>query len=213
MSTDYSAMESVIRKLGGTPLPPKALYKELETGCFRAVPDNENTAKEFLKFFSKTDDERKADSDNTRSNFEEFYQWDKSGKVWESYFDSVEIPPIEQTWASQPLLQPSAPKIKVDYNTMTQSQVAKWIIVEVLREPRFFNTFFEARLTRDLIYNTSTASTGGMYFNEESAAFEGRNTRQAFNFDIAYDHFSQLNQRRMHWENIRVESMKQRMQS
>lgn len=212
MSTDYSAMESVIRKLGGTPLPPKALYKELETGCFRAVPDNENTAKEFLKFFSKTDDERKADSNNVRSNFEEFYQWDKSGKVWESYFDSVDIPPIEQTWASQPLLQPSAPKIKVDYNTMTQSQVAKWLIVEVLREPRFLNTFFEARLTRDLIYNTSTASTGGMYFNEESAAFEGRNTRQAFNFDIAYDHFSQLNQRRMHWENIRVESMKQRMQ-
>tara|TARA_B100000519_G_scaffold180438_1_gene171956 strand:+ start:281 stop:1957 length:1677 start_codon:yes stop_codon:yes gene_type:complete len=213
MSTDYSAMESVIRKLGGTPLPPQALYKELETGCFRAVPNNENTAKEFLKFFSKTDEERKYDIENTRKNFEEFYQWDKSGKVWESYFDSIEIPPIEQTWASQPLLQPSAPKIEVDYNKMTQSQVAKWLIVEVLREPRFLNTFFEARLTRDLIYNTSTASTGGMYFNEESAAFEGRNTRQPFNFDIAYDHFSQLNQRRIHWENIRLESMKQRMQS
>ncbi len=213
MSTDYSAMESVIRKLGGTPLPPQALYKELETGCFRAVPNNENTAKEFLKFFSKTDEERKYDIENTRKNFEEFYQWDKSGKVWESYFDSIEIPPIEQTWASQPLLQPSAPKIEVDYNKMTQSQVAKWLIVEVLREPRFLNTFFEARLTRDLIYNTSTASTGGMYFNEESAAFEGRNTRQPFNFDIAYDHFSQLNQRRIHWESIRLESMKQRMQS
>ena len=213
MSTDYSAMESVIRKLGGTPLPPKALYKELETGCFRAVPDNYNTAKEFLKFFSQSEEEVKLASDTARENFNKFYQWDKSGKVWESYFDSIDILPIEQTWGSSALLQPSSPKIEIDYNKMTQSQVAKWLIVEVLREPRFLNTFFEARLTRDLIYNTSTASTGGMYFNEESAAFEGRNTRQPFNFDIAYDHFSQLNQRRIHWENIRMKSMEQRMQS
>lgn len=213
MSTDYSAMESVIRKLGGTPLPPKALYKELETGCFRAVPDNENTANEFVKFFSKTEEQKRLDSSNVRENFDNFYQWDKSGRVWESYFDSVEILPIEQTWASTPSLLPSAQKIEIDYNKTTQSQVAKWLIVEVLREPRFLNTFFEARLTRDLIYNTTTASTGGMYFNEESAAFEGRNTRQPFGFDIAYDHFCQLNQRRIQWENIRVNAMQQRMGS
>jgi len=213
MSTDYSAMESVIRKLGGTPLPPRALYKELETGCFRAVPNNENTANEFLKFFSKTKEQKNLDANDVRENFNRFYQWDKSGEVWESYFDSVEILPIEQTWASTPSLLPSAQKIEIDYSKTTQSKVAKWLIVEVLREPRFLNTFFEARLTRDLIYNTTTASTGGMYFNEESAAFEGRNTRQPFNFDIAYDHFSQLNQRRIQWENIRVNAMKQRMES
>ena len=143
MSTDYSAMESVIRKLGGTPLPPKALYKELETGCFRAVPDNENTANEFVKFFSKTEEQKRLDSSNVRENFDNFYQWDKSGRVWESYFDSVEILPIEQTWASTPSLLPSAQKIEIDYSKTTQSQVAKWLIVEVLREPRFLNTFLK----------------------------------------------------------------------
>ena len=40
VSTDYSAMESVIRKLEGFPVKPKDLYKELETGCLRAVQDN-----------------------------------------------------------------------------------------------------------------------------------------------------------------------------
>ena len=125
-----------------------------------------------MKFFSKTEEQKRLDSSNVRENFDNFYQWDKSGRVWESYFDSVEILPIEQTWASTPSLLPSAQKIEIDYNKTTQSQVAKWLIVEVLREPRFLNTFFEARLTRDLIYNTTTASTGGMYFNEESAAFE-----------------------------------------
>jgi glycosyltransferase involved in cell wall biosynthesis len=45
MSVDYSAMSSVVRKLEGIPLKPKALYAELETGCNRAVPDNDLTAK------------------------------------------------------------------------------------------------------------------------------------------------------------------------
>ena len=52
MSIDYSAMTSVVRKLGGTPLPAKTFYKELETGCLRAVPDNHSAAElleEFLK--------------------------------------------------------------------------------------------------------------------------------------------------------------------
>ena len=51
MGTDYSAMESVLRKLGGTPIRPAALYKELETGCYRAVPNNELAAEKFHEFF------------------------------------------------------------------------------------------------------------------------------------------------------------------
>jgi glycosyltransferase involved in cell wall biosynthesis len=213
MSTDYSAMESVIRKLGGTPLPPKALYKELETGCLRAVPDNQNTAKEFAKFFSQSDKEIEKIGTDTRAAFEEHYQWDKSGKVWESYFDSVEIRPIEETWLAQPDLQPPSPKPDIDYSKITHSEVARFLITDVLREPRFINTHFEARLARDLVYGSATATTGGMYFNEESAAFEGKNTRQPFNFDMAYDHFCQLNHRRVAWEQRRLEHIKMRMRS
>ena len=52
MGTDYSAMESVLGQLDGTPIKPKALYKELETGCLRAVPDNELAAKLFKNFLN-----------------------------------------------------------------------------------------------------------------------------------------------------------------
>jgi|TARA_R110000751_G_scaffold218687_1_gene321574 glycosyltransferase involved in cell wall biosynthesis len=213
MATDYSAMESVVRKLGGVPLPPKALYKELETGCFRAVPDNENTAKEFAKFFSKSDKEIEEMGARTRKAFEKHYQWDKSGRMWEDYFDNIELRPIEETWLSQPNLQPPSPKPDIDYAKITQAEVARFLITDVLREPRFLNTHFEARLARDLVYGSATATTGGMYFNEESAAFEGKNTRQPFDFDMAYDHFCQLNQRKVAWEQRRVEQMNMRMQS
>jgi len=52
MAVDYSAMESVIRKIRGVPLKLKSRYLELETGCYRAVPDNDYTAEQLLKFFN-----------------------------------------------------------------------------------------------------------------------------------------------------------------
>ena len=66
----------------------------------------------------------------------------------------------------------------------------------------------EARLTRDLMYQTQTSTTGGMYFNESSAAFDGKNTRNHFDFDIAYNHMAALCNRRNFWEQKRIEAIK-----
>ena len=68
--TDYSAMESVLRKLEGVPIKPAALYKELETGCMRAVPDNHLAADCFLQFFENYTDERP--TQYGRKNTQEF---------------------------------------------------------------------------------------------------------------------------------------------
>ena len=73
MATNYSAMESVIKNLDGIPIEPKTLYKELETGCLRAVPDNDLAAKLFIEFFNKTDEERKVIGEKTRQLFLEHY--------------------------------------------------------------------------------------------------------------------------------------------
>lgn len=207
--TDYSAMESEIRKLEGYPIAPAALYKELETGCMRAVPDNDLAAFYFLAFFSKTDEERQAEGKKTRANFEKHFQWYMSGKKWEDYVDSIELLPIEQTWASQAKLHRPAdkPDIKQSINT---NQLSKWLIVNVLGDSSKLDTFLEARMTRDLLYRSATSSTGGMYFNESSAAFEGINHRVEFNFDIAYEQMKNMCERRNHWEQKRVETMKQK---
>ena len=180
----------------------------METGCFRAVPDNEASANKFLEFFSKSKEDRHKHGIETKKNFDKFYQWNISGKMWEDYFDSVEALPIERTWASPPDLTPSAPKIDPK-GQIPPSQLARWLIVEVLREPRFANTFLEARLMRDLLYQSSTGTTGGMYFNESSAAFDGKSTRTPFDFDMAYNHFKELNDRRIFWEQKRIERFKQ----
>ena len=204
MATDYSAMESVIRKLGGYPVKPKALYKELETGCLRAVPDNDLAADIFSKFFAMSDQERKQIGNKTRENFETYYQWHLSGKKWEDYFDSVDILPIEQTWASPPRIHQPEEKPKEVPPNVNHSDLAKWLIVKVLGDPSKLNTYFESRLIRDLIYRSATQSTGGMYFNEASAAFDGINTRTNFDLNIAYDQMVGQCQRRNAWEQRRV---------
>jgi len=205
MSTDYSAMESVVRQLGGTPITPKALYKELETGCMRAVPDNDLAAQKFLEFFQKTKEEREALGLRTRELFEQQFQWHISGGQWEKYFDSIDIIPEEKSWKSPPRISYPAQPLTEDQlnNVSNYQQLAQWLIVEVLREPEKLNTFLEARLIRDLTYKTSTATTGGMYYNESSAAFDNKRLTP-FSFEDAYKHFSSLCERRNHWEQKRL---------
>ena len=208
MSTDYSAMESVIKNLNGIPIKPKALYKELETGCLRAVPDNKLAAAKLIEFFNLTSDQRLKLSKETRELFLHHYQWDKSGKAWENYFDSIDIIPDDIGWKSKPRIR--SPKQKPENlppNTPIKD-IARWLITDVLCEPEKINSFIEARLIRDLTYKTTTSVTGGMYFNESSAAFDGVLSRNPFNFDIAYDNMINLCNRRNYWEQKRAEVLK-----
>ena len=208
MGTDYSAMESVLRELGGYPIKPKALYKELETGCFRAVPDNNLAASKLIEFFSLPQEERRSLGSKTREAFLKDFQWDKSGKVWEDYFDSVEILPEELTWKSPPRIRQPQPKPEKLPEHSKHENLAKWLIADVLCEPDKLNSFIESRLLRDLIYKSSTSITGGMYFNESAAIFDGSQTRTPFNFDMAYDHMAALCNRRNMWEQRRKELYK-----
>lgn len=205
--TDYSAMESVLRKLDGMPITPISHYKELETGCMRAVPDNDLACSIFHEFFNKSDEERRKIGENTRKEFLKHYQWDQSGKKWEEYFDSVEVMPFEQTWGSQPRIhQPAPPIPQQEHEQIHRNDLAKWLIVNVMGQPQKLGTFFESRLTRDLMYGQTGLCTAGLYYNESSAAFEGgQNKQHMFNFDIAYNQLSQICQKQNHWEQKRWE--------
>lgn len=206
MATDYSAMESIIRQLKGTPITPKALYKELETGCLRAVPDNKLAAKLFKEFFDLPQEIRKQQGFKTRNNFLEHFQWDKSGRVWESYFDTVEVKPSSETWMSPVDIQRPDPMPEELPPKVRHSELARWLITNVLKEPSKIDSFMEARLVRDLLYECSTATTGGMYYNEMSASFDGRNTRQQFGIKEAYNNMVALRNRKNYWEQKRAEA-------
>ena len=114
----------------------------METGCDRAVPDNEHTGNEIKKFFDLSKQEREFLSKNSKLNFEKYYQWDKTAKKWEDYFDSIEIKPYEQTWGSPPKLHEPEKGVP---DGLPASQYARWLITNVLGEPDKLNTYFESR--------------------------------------------------------------------
>jgi hypothetical protein len=207
--TDYSAMESVLRKLEGFTITPAALYKELETGCLRAVPDNEYASEIFLHFFEKMNEEdRVAMGKRTRENFEKHYQWHLSGARWEKYFDETDPIEFQQGWGSEPKIIEPAPKPDLKDN-VRHKDLARWLIVNVLGDSSKLNTFFESRLTRDLLYRQSTSSTGGMYFNESSQIFDSQGFRNPFDLDIAYQQLRGMCEKRNYWENLRVQRINQ----
>jgi hypothetical protein len=207
MATDYSAMESVVRELGGYPIKPLAKYKELETGCMRAVPDNELAAKMFAEFFEKSQNERDEIGKRTKQLCEEIFNIQRTGAVWEKYIDNTEPISFERGWGSSPKIHNPATKIDVSQSGDFKG-IARYLLVNVLGEPEKVGTYTESRLIRDLMYRSTTSNVGGIYFNESSAVFDGLNFRQEFNFDIAYNQMVGLCNRRNQWEQARVNKIK-----
>lgn len=203
MAIDYSAMSSVVRNLGGTPLKPLSLYKELETGCYRATPNNKQTAMEFDDFFICEEDAW-AESQRVLEGFKKYYQWEITGERLSKVFDSFEIEPIEKTWASPSRFKAPAPHPGKIPERTTHKELAQWLITSVLGEPERLNTQFESRLTRDLMYESRTSSTSRVYENENSAAFDGKVLRMPFDFNIAYREMVKIAQKRNYWENKRT---------
>ena len=169
MSVDYSAMTSVVRQLGGTPLKPKALYKELETGCNRAVPDNDYTVSKMIEFFSKSDEERENLSKQTRENFLKNFQWEKTGQQWEKYFDSVDIVPEEQTWMSATNIQ-QPESYNPELEKMPVNKAVEWLYDNVLMMPEEKQSIEYSETICNILYDYTTGPVIGSFFDEDNSA-------------------------------------------
>lgn len=196
-SVNYSAMETVVEKLEGIKLDPIGYYKELETGCERAVPNNELTSNLILEFFAKPSFERQKIGFNTKQKFLEFFQWDLSGSVWEKYFDSVNIVDEKLTWLSSPDIKPIPPMPNPEQMYMhfknNEFDIAEWLIQNVLQKNKLVNSELHYRLSRDLKYGLVTASThsGGYYMNDSSIYEGGGNRKVEFKLENAFNFLAQ----------------------
>ena len=195
----YSAMESIANNISALKIQPSSLLLEIETGCDRAVPDNNYFVSLLEMLYGMSSDRLKQMGLETKKLCDINYDWDKTADIWAKHFMSVPLKPEEQTWYSPPKILESAPFIKEISHPIDQ---ANFLINEVLCKPEWVGKHIWRRLLRDLTYKKTSANIGGYYINESHHKDPDQNT--PFSFSDAYDNMKKLREYYNIWERHRT---------
>jgi hypothetical protein len=157
MEVDYSAMSTVVRKLGGVPLKVKRMFRELETFAYRALPDNDDCAEQLHHYFTKPADVRKRHRAKTYANSLQYFTWDNNARMWGDYIDSVQLTDMQGQWDAPPNIRPIPKEIPPN---LTNVQFVEWLLVDVLGEPRRINSRTAVRLIKELNHGVLQTAPG-----------------------------------------------------
>lgn len=193
--TNYSAMEDVVNKLGAYPIQ-YSYYKELETGCNRAVPDLNSLVDIFTEFFGNSKEFREEKRKATRSLFESNYSWDNTAKEWMNVIDDCPL----ADW-KQPLKTIFPQQINMEepsnYTFMDQLST-NFCYYKHHKSSHFYRT-----LLTDLQRGMSKSTWDGYYISEFSP-FSG-NKPKPINREIIVKIFESRLQNYNMWEEVRLD--------
>lgn len=205
MSTDFSAMEDVVRVVGGQPIPIERYFKEVETNFIRAYPNNTifvELLHDFLSSYRKAEDfsdSRTSYSQNQMLNIMSYYEnWDSVAKKWESIIDNLSI--TESKWNKVPpfIWQPK----QINPN-IPNSQFVEHAIANITGKPELINTFIGQKFLRDLNYGAKVNHFGGLSYNDET--FFGQQFKhKEYNRDMFVQDLLQLTEQNNKWEQKRL---------
>lgn len=206
VSINYSAMESLVASIEGIPVDPISYYKELETGCFRAVPDNNELAK-ILGKLANDKSFRDDVANRCHANARKIYNWDYTANKWLKYF--LETPTLDhsRTWKSPPRFFNPHQSLPQDINQIPVTDQVNWLFTNVLGMPDLINKSMWRRMIKDMTYRASMSlNIPGYYYNDYShpdveKRFEEFNIEKAFNICLYMR--NAFNQ----WEQMRIQKI------
>jgi glycosyltransferase involved in cell wall biosynthesis len=162
MSTDYSAMESIVRKIGGFPIPLRAKVLELETGCYRAIPEIDEVVSYWKMFFSLPESDRAAISEKTLSEYSRNFNWDEVVGKWMVSLDQSP----KGAW-DKPFRQIKIPDDKIP-NFTNNKDFLDWAISSYLPHSNLINSYEANCLLRDLNFKSYKPNPCGFFYSENS---------------------------------------------
>lgn len=101
-TVDYSAMCDIVKKLNAFAVPPKTIFKEMETKAYRVYPDNDILEQHILDFIDKPSPIRSRMGSEVRSLTEQNYCWNSIAEVWEKYLDELDNQGYRSDWNAEP---------------------------------------------------------------------------------------------------------------
>lgn len=192
MTVNYSAMEDFVDKCGAMPIPVKSMFRNTGTNSYRAIPDIDATAKMIFDFISLPVELRNIKGKRSREAAEKYYDWDKTAKIWENYFDQVQLTGLQGQWdAPARNFKPIPTAIPEYLKKGKKSDFVKWIITDVIQDPDKLNGRFFLKMLNDLNFGTIKEKDNFLVFD-----------REAF-FYMA----SKLGQERMFMEQVRTQEI------
>ena len=196
--TNYSAMADIVNKLDAYPIGYET-YKELETGCNRAVPIIDDIKSIFHKFLTLSDKEKECKRKETRRLFEEHYSWDNTADEWMKIADDCNY----ANW-KQPakIIHPHKVDIKEPSSNKFMNQL---ISAYCYYEPHKYSLFYRSLLT-DLRRGISKSIWDGFYVSEFSP-FSSNKPRAISRNDIAKVFEARLKNYNA-WEEVRTNRSK-----
>ena len=196
MAVDYSAMSSVVRNLGGTPIKVQRLFREAETHAYRAYPDNEDFAHKLGQILSKSSTVRKKMARDTYLACRKHYDWERATKTWMKALDDV----VPSDWSVTPRI--TEPNLNIP-NGLSDQDFVNWCIANIWGEPDKVNSYVALRMARDLHYGEAISGYGGVYYSEDSLLVDKPKYR-TFNRRDVVDAMLEMNATRNYWERRRA---------
>lgn len=207
VSIDYSAMQSVVKNIEGFGVIPSSYYIECETGCKRAIPNNEAFIN-LLKGLHAEKDMLPQIGANTRAKALENYSWDKAADAWAKHFKTIEPKDPSTTWYSPPKIFEPAKELPQGLTSTTEA--VNFIFTNILHKPEWIGGYLWKRVLKDISFGYKCENMDKQFYFNESH-IKNQNSNTPFSIEQACEEMANFRNQMNVWENNRVHKIQQEM--
>ena len=207
ISIDYSAMSSVVKNIGGFGVTPNSYYIECETGCKRAIANNEALVNILTELHDKKSILPQIGA-NVRKNSLSNYSWDKTADVWAKHFKTVQKKDPSKTWYSPP--QIFEPAKSLPQNLSSTTEAVNFIFTDILHKPNWIGGYLWKRVLRDVSFGYRCENMDKQFYFNESH-IKNQNSNAPFSLEKACEEMANFRNQLNNWEKIRYQKNQQEM--
>ena len=199
IATNYSAMESVIKNTGAWPIDPLTLTLECETGCYRAIPDND-TMVNMLEAILEKPSALRPKGIKVEKLAREHYTWDKAAQAWIDYFKTVPMKDHSETWDSP--IKIKKPATEMPSNITELKDQVDYYFKYILHKPEWIGGYFWSKVIKDITFGYRVHNSEDDYYFHESH-IPKVDKYQRFNHEMAVNELTNLREQWNRWEEVR----------
>ena len=206
IAMNYSAMESVIKNTGAWPIDPLALSMECETGCYRAVPDNE-TMISMLETIMEHPTALRPKGIEIAKRARQNYDWDKTAQTWIDHFKTIPMKDHSETWLSP--IQIKEPATDMPNDIIDLKDQVNYFFNNILHKPEWIGGYFWSKVIKDITFGYRVHNSEDDYYFHESHTPKV-DKYQRFNMEMAVKELVHLREQWNHWEEYRAKVIQNR---